>query len=373
MGTPVDLRNSQTPIPCGPISTPVTVTEGISSPTITNPMPGPVPDQTSVVIPTDESEETTIGRGSDRRLPTSKSAFDRRLFGLTIGLWLVVGLAFVYSRVALEYARLQDHSLWFAQSYLAIWILAASSFCLFAGRSWRRYQRLQDVTRLRQAVRQNQNGAAGAPGSEQALRNGWIRYLNSRTRQAEPSTRAAIQRVRCQFRDYSADASRDLDVVETNLLQLLDRRAAEIVDTHAAQTAVSTSLASRNWDMLIVFWQSVRLIDELSQLYASRPGFWGTLRLLRRGLSMIVFAEIANLATQAVTGAVVQKSLALLGGRVAEGTANGVLMLRLGDAVQRECRPAPLMGCRVHPLRRLSQALIQQGLQQPEPTNPSSD
>ena len=373
MGPTFDSRNSQSPIPCGPISTPVTVAENDSTPAAINPMPGPVPDQTSVVLAPDESEVATMGRGGDRPHTTSKSAFDRRLLGLTIGLGLVVGLAFVYSRAALEYARLQVHSPWFARSYLAVWILAAGSLCLFAARSWRRYQRLQNVTRLRHAVGRNQHGAVCAPGNEQALRNCWNGYLNSRARQAEPSIRAAIQRVRCQFRDYSADASRDLEEVETILLQPLDRRAEEIVDIHAAQTAVSTALASRNWDTLIVLWQSVRLIDELSQLYAGRPGFWGTLRLLRRGLSMIVFAEITNLATQAVTGAVAQKSLAILGGRVAEGTANGIFMLRLGDAVQQECRPAPLTSCRVHPLRRLSQALIQQGLQQPEPKNPSSD
>lgn len=49
---------------------------------------------------------------------------------------------------------------------------------------------------------------------------------------------------------------------------------------------------------------------------------------------MIVSAEIADVATQALTEVTTQKSLADLGDRVAEGTANGLLMIRLGAGNQ---------------------------------------
>jgi putative membrane protein len=105
-------------------------------------------------------------------------------------------------------------------------------------------------------------------------------------------------------------------------------------------------------DGFIVLWQSIAMVVDVSTLYAGRPGFLGTVRLLRRALVMTVLAEIAEQATEFVADWVANKAAAKLSGRAVQGLGNGLLMLRLGNAVKRQCRPIAYAGGRV-PARAL--------------------
>lgn len=333
--------------------------------------PGPVPPDTNVTVIPDDEDDVGVQRCVPSEPITTMTSLDRKLLEVALVVLVILAIGFGVLHAAADFARLQSQSPIIAWFYLAS--LGIVSFCLLivAARSWRRYRLLRDVTKIRELVGQYEQGRAKRPGDDHRLRKEWNKYFSVLEAGGDSQIKEAINRVRAQFNDYSNDGERDLGEVELYLLTPLDQRADEIIETRAAQTAVATALASHSFDILIVSWQSVKLVSQISQLYAGRPGLWGTLRLLRRGMAMVVFAEIADLAAQALTGAVAQKSLAMLGGRVAEGTANGLLMLRLGDAIQQQCRPAPSRRTKINPVRRLGEALINRGMTTPNATDSS--
>ncbi|MCA9069217.1 MAG: DUF697 domain-containing protein, partial [Planctomycetaceae bacterium] len=276
--------------------------------------PGPVPSDARVTVVADEEnaeKSQTVGYTPP---VVSMTSIDRKLLGLGLTVLAILALTFAVSHAVAEFARLRSLSPIIGGLYLAALAIVGLCVLIVAARSLRRYQRLREVAQLRQAVEQYERGKVRHPRESQRLRKEWNEYFSVLETNAGSKIQEAINQVRTQFNDYTNDGERDLMEVETYLLTPLDQRADEIIETRAAQTAVATALASHSFDALIVFWQSVKLIEQISQLYAGRPGVWGTLRLLRRGMAMVVFAEIADLAAQAVTGAVAQKSLAMLGG-----------------------------------------------------------
>ena len=202
---------------------------------------------------------------------------------------------------------------------------------------------------------------SGSVGPEQ-LREELTAYLSTLETHTSDQTRIGIATVGRKFNDYSGDGTRDIEEIETHVLDALDREADAVIASRSAQVAVATALAPHSFDAMIVLWQSVKLIDQVSRIYAGRPGLWGTLRLFRRAMAAIVFAEIAQLATEAVVDAVAKKTLATIAGRVTEGVTNGLLMMRLGETVKQQCRPIPCDSGGTHPIRRLVQALNSRGV-----------
>jgi uncharacterized membrane protein YcjF (UPF0283 family) len=64
--------------------------------------------------------------------------------------------------------------------------------------------------------------------------------------------------------------------------------------------------------------------------------------LVARAASAAVFAEVADVLADAASQLLGIKAAGKLGARLGEGLTNGFLMLRLGEAAKRLCRPVPL-------------------------------
>jgi uncharacterized membrane protein YcjF (UPF0283 family) len=305
------------------------------------------------------AEEVGAAAQSDQRLGASivPGHADRILLVMTLLALVTLALIVLTARVATEFVSLISTSTAIGWIYLAAVMVVAVSIGRLAFLSWRRYQIKRDITMLRQFIVEHQRTGTSLPGDATRLRQEFEAYINDLERQADAETRESINAVRRKFNDYSGDISRDVEEVETYLLLPFDRLADQVIEKRSAEAAVATAIVSNSLVGVIVMWQAVRLIDQVSQLYAGRPGVWGTLRLLRKGMATAVFAEIAELVAQAVNEAVAQKTLAFLGDRVAEGMANGLLMIRLGQAIKMECRPVPCPRPSSTPLPRLIQAV----------------
>jgi uncharacterized membrane protein YcjF (UPF0283 family) len=275
--------------------------------------------------------------------------------------FVVLVAIYLVSRITAEFVNLLEVSPVLGWAYLLAALVAAGALGLLAASSWRRYRMLRDVSRLRQLIAEIERRENPRLGQDHLLRRELEAYLAVLAHTGDSETQISVEFVRTKFLEYVGDARRDLDAMQDLLLAPLDCHADASIERRAAQVAVATALASRAFDPLIVSWQALALISEISQLYSGRPGLWGTLRLLRRSLALVVFADLADLAAQAAASALAQKSLALLGGRMAEGTANGLLLLRLGEAVKHECRPLPVRQRPANPVTRLAGALWNQG------------
>lgn len=368
---PAATQNGGLEPPVGPIEGRVTLEDaglelgGHSAPV--GPIEGPV-----TFLP-EESDNQSVARrlAVDEHLsPFARLApFDRRLLVVTLAALTLLGLLLLYSRAFGEFVRLYGQSPLAAWAYLGVLLTAVLAVVTLAGRSWARYQRLRDVTQLQRLAADFREGSRVPLNADKQLRRELEQYLTDLERGSSGVTTDSVNRVRSSFGDYTNDGKRDLEVINLLLLDPLDEQVDAIVNRRAAQTAVATAVASSSFDPLIVSWQSLRLVHQVSQLYGGRPGVWGTLRLLRRGMTLVVFADLADLAAQAAaqaaTGVVAGKVLAL-GSRATEGLANGLLMLRLGEAVKEQCRPVPSTRPRAGLVKRLVSTLRQSRGNPPE-------
>ena len=339
---------------------------------VTGPVSGPVdfledetntPDPPHAVDVDDSAPNTSATTASDRSQSlTRRQRLDRLLVIATVISLLTLAVVFVISRVAIEASTLVESWPTIGRIYVASCVAVALLVGILGIRSARRYWRIRAVTRLRRSVEAYQQRlSSGSVGPEQ-LREELTGYLATLEKHTSDRTRIGIATVGRKFNDYSGDGTRDIEEIQTHVLDALDREADAIIASRSAQVAVATALAPHSFDAMIVLWQSVKLIDQVSRIYAGRPGLWGTLRLFRRAMAAIVFAEIAQLATEAMVDAVAKKTLATIAGRVTEGVTNGLLMMRLGETVKQQCRPIPCDSGGTHPIRRLVQALNSRGV-----------
>ena len=141
-------------------------------------------------------------------------------------------------------------------------------------------------------------------------------------------------------------AGDQLDDVETMrladraLLRPLDRRAYALVTRAARDTAIGTAVGpAAVLDAAIVVWRNLRLVREVAALYGARPGWIGSVRLLRRMLENLAVAGAAETADGLVADAVGGGLAAALSSRVGQGVLNGLLTARVGLTAMHLCRP----------------------------------
>jgi len=138
---------------------------------------------------------------------------------------------------------------------------------------------------------------------------------------------------------------RDLiGLAETELMLPIDEAARRLVLSAAKRVALVTTVSPRALvDVLFVAVQILRLIRQLAQLYAGRPGTLGFLRLTRAALT-----HLAVTGGIAASDPLVQQILghgiaARLSARLGEGVINGLLTARVGIAAIEVCRPLPFV------------------------------
>lgn len=125
------------------------------------------------------------------------------------------------------------------------------------------------------------------------------------------------------LRDNLNDAHDDREVVrmvDLQLLQDIDRRSYQLVLRAARDTAVATALSpAALLDVVIVLWRNLKLVREVATLYGARPGYVGSLKLLRRMLANIAIAGVAESGNDLMVEALGSTLAASLSTRVGQG------------------------------------------------------
>jgi len=144
-------------------------------------------------------------------------------------------------------------------------------------------------------------------------------------------------------RDHVTDAHDDGEIVrllDREVLAPLDRAAYQRVLRASRDTAVATALSpAAVLDLVVVLWRNLKLVREVAALYGARPGYVGSLRLLRRMLANIAVAGVAESAHHVAVEALGGSLAAAISTRMGQGVINGLLTARVGITAMHLCRP----------------------------------
>jgi putative membrane protein len=174
-----------------------------------------------------------------------------------------------------------------------------------------------------------------APGGRADLFAGSLVALYADRRELTP----ALARVR----DHVTDAHDEHEVVrllDREVLSPLDRAAYQRVLRASRDTAIATALSpAALLDFAVVLWRNLKLVREIATLYGARPGYVGSLRLLRRMLANIAVAGVAESAHHVAVEALGGSLAAAISTRMGQGVINGLLTARVGLTAMHLCRP----------------------------------
>ena len=138
------------------------------------------------------------------------------------------------------------------------------------------------------------------------------------------------------------DGSEIVKLCERTLMAPLDARAKALTAASARRVALVTTVSPRALiDIAFVIYESVRLGADIARLYGSRPGLFGTWRLLGAILAHLAVTGGLVLTDGVVEQLVGQGLAAKLSARLGEGLVNGLMTVRVGIAAMRVVRPLP--------------------------------
>lgn len=182
-----------------------------------------------------------------------------------------------------------------------------------------------------------------------------IRALNAGN---EPAAKAALRAMRELYAGRHDTAwgldrlkSHDRDIMPPiERLKLASRLVVAPLDEHAHRliaraarrvTLLTTVTPAAAFDVLIVAYQNLRMLRDVSTLYGGRPSAIATIRLARMvGTHLAVTGGLA-LSDNLLQHLLGRGILGRFSARFGEGAVNGILTARIGLAACDVCRPVP--------------------------------
>lgn len=232
---------------------------------------------------------------------------------------------------------------WFGGAVATLILLAAGGLLGLVGGELRSLGRIVRIDGLRERAARSEAGTAEA-----------VAALYRRRADMAPALAG--------FDSHLSDAlspEEALSLAERTLLQPLDRRAYRLVLAASRDTAIATALSpAALLDALVVAWRNLRLVRELATLYGARPGWLGSLRLLRRMLANLAVAGLADSGSDLAVEAIGGTLAASLSARVGQGLLNGMLTARVGVVAMHLCRPMPFAAAERPGLRAIRRELL---------------
>lgn len=143
-----------------------------------------------------------------------------------------------------------------------------------------------------------------------------------------------------QLPDYSNDRE-IVEHVERVFVRPLDKEAIRRVSKFSLQTG--TAVAVSPWaslDMILSLWRSMKMIDEVAQVYGMRPSLTNRYKLLKLVIHQIIFVgateviidhAMSELGTSTLTG--------MASARIGQGVGAGIYTARIGIAAMAVSRP----------------------------------
>jgi putative membrane protein len=152
-----------------------------------------------------------------------------------------------------------------------------------------------------------------------------------------------------------------LDLFSSQVIVTLDKKAYDIVVENSSVAALLTALSPMAWlDALLFLWRNVRMIRQIANCYGFRPGFFGTIFLVKRVLQGMLISATTDFLTDEAAESVGSSVTAVLFAKAGQGMANGLISARLGVQAMRYCRPVPFQPEEKPSLRRVRAKMVEQ-------------
>jgi len=230
------------------------------------------------------------------------------------------------------------------------------------GREIRDYRRLQEVCELRRLA----EAALAEPGQGQARR---LVQRFADLYSAQPP----LQRRLSQFEESIADYHTNgeiLDRFSRVMIKPMDAQAYAIINRYAVDTAIVTAISPfAALDVLLTLWRNTRMIRAIASHYGVRPGFTGSLTLLKYVLQNLVTAGASHYVSDALAEAMGSDLVGKLSQRFSQGVINGLMTVRLGLMAAEQCRPLPFQPEDKHNFRQLFRNVRKRHEQYAQETN----
>jgi putative membrane protein len=150
-----------------------------------------------------------------------------------------------------------------------------------------------------------------------------------------------------------------ISLFEHLVIAKVDHRALANVMSNAGAASVMIAVSPFALvDMAIVLWRNVRMMNQISETYGVRLGYWGRVALIRRIFQTMLYAGAAEIISDAGNYALGASVAGKLSTRIAQGMGAGVLTARIGLKAIDECRPLPWLTVQKPGLSQISKKLI---------------
>jgi len=214
--------------------------------------------------------------------------------------------------------------------------LVAALLALVTLREGLAYRRLGVLEKLQTATSESRLGESRAAGLKAA--KGVMNLYRGR---ADMSWK--LTRVTEQLPDQ-LDAEGILTLVETELMDPLDKAALAEVEQASRRVAMSTALVPIALaDIAIALATNMRMVRAVAQIYGGRSGTVGSWKLVRAVFTHLVATGAVAIGDDLI-GSVAGGAIAgKVSRRFGEGVINGALTARVGITAITLCRPMPFV------------------------------
>ncbi|WP_158968304.1 YcjF family protein [Paraglaciecola sp. L3A3] len=150
-----------------------------------------------------------------------------------------------------------------------------------------------------------------------------------------------------------------LSLFEQQVLAPIDNLAIKTLTKNASAAGVMIAVSPfALLDMLIVLWRNVQMINQLSEIYGVKVGYWGRVKLIKNIFHSMVYAGAAEILSDAGNYALGAGITGKLSTRIAQGLGASVLTARIGLKALNECRPMPSLSVTKPNLTMITKQLL---------------
>lgn len=153
--------------------------------------------------------------------------------------------------------------------------------------------------------------------------------------EAKPQA-AHLSRCLDQLPDYSNDREA-VEYINKLFIRPLDEEAKRRISKQCLQSSVLVGLSP--WpglDMAFALWRSLKMIDDVAQVYGLRPSLANRYKLLKMVIHKVAFVGV----TQVVSDQLIQSlGLTRVGASIGQGVGAGIYTARIGIAAMKVTRP----------------------------------
>lgn len=149
-----------------------------------------------------------------------------------------------------------------------------------------------------------------------------------------------LQRCIDKLPDYSNDRE-VIDHIDRVFLGPLDKEALRRISNFSLQTGAAVALSPwASLDMLLSLWRSIKMIDDVAQVYGMRPSLANRYKLLRLVIHQLAFVGASEIVVDQMVDELGSTTLTgIASARMGQGLGAGIYTARIGIAAMSASRP----------------------------------